>query len=508
MTIDASHVLTIPLFKLNLPRINKFDAYIQQLVDKSFELENRERKIREDTLLKRTACARLFIEGLFQAACCHTPDTAVAVPKSPRFYKQGSTEKISSHAHRNVNACINALVALDWVIEHKGFVDMGDFSYPTTLSATGGLLAAFAPHTNLWQKLTLSGDPIVLRNKDSSGHRTELIPPESSETDRIRSNLMALNEFMSSQVVCLNCPNWQLKKLATRMAKQGYQYETSGQVKRQRARPLNFSQVVMRRIFAKGRLDRGGRFYGAWWEYIPKNFRRYVTINGQPTVEVDFKEIHPRLLYALHRITPPDDLYDLGIRDPNVPYDASNPHYKKQRGIIKKFINALINDERGVHRLSSASSKTLGFSHDQLIELVFERHPLIKQVLNTDTGLHLQFLDSEIAESVMLDLMSQGIVALPVHDSFLVRAEFLPDLRRAMSSAFEKVVGTPAALKAEELAKDGFGYLDKGKKTNMAELMEEHLGSIHRGYVNSWRMQNPVVSHPNLSFYKPWLPPE
>jgi len=30
VTIDASHVLTIPLFKLNLPCTNKFDAYIQQ----------------------------------------------------------------------------------------------------------------------------------------------------------------------------------------------------------------------------------------------------------------------------------------------------------------------------------------------------------------------------------------------------------------------------------------------------------------------------------------------
>ena len=108
----------------------------------------------------------------------------------------------------------------------------------------------------------------------------------------------------------------------------------------------------------------------------------------------------------------------------------------------------------------------------------------------------------------MLDLMSQGIVALPVHDSFLVREEFLPDLRRAMSSAFEKVVGTPAALKAEELAKDGFKYLQKAKKANMTELIEEHLGSVHQRYVNSWRLQNPVVSHQNLSFYKPWLPPE
>jgi len=87
MAIDASHVLTIPLFKLNLPRSSKFNGQIQQLVEKSFELENRERKIREKTLLARTETARLLIEGLFQAACCHTPDTAIAVPFSQRFYK-------------------------------------------------------------------------------------------------------------------------------------------------------------------------------------------------------------------------------------------------------------------------------------------------------------------------------------------------------------------------------------------------------------------------------------
>ena len=56
MTIDASHVLTIPLFKLNLPRTNKFDAYIQQLVDTSFELESRERKIRDKTLSDVSVC--------------------------------------------------------------------------------------------------------------------------------------------------------------------------------------------------------------------------------------------------------------------------------------------------------------------------------------------------------------------------------------------------------------------------------------------------------------------
>ena len=107
----------------------------------------------------------------------------------------------------------------------------------------------------------------------------------------------------------------------------------------------------------------------------------------------------------------------------------------------------------------------------------------------------------------MLELMPQGIVALPVHDSFLVRQDFLPQLRAAMLKAFEEVLGATARLKPEELPVDGFAYLIK-KQTDMVMLMNEHLASFHRSYVMSWRKQNPEVSHPNLSIYKPWTPPE
>jgi hypothetical protein len=50
MAIDASHVLTIPLFKLNLPLSSKFNGQIQLLVEKSLELENRERKSRKKNM--------------------------------------------------------------------------------------------------------------------------------------------------------------------------------------------------------------------------------------------------------------------------------------------------------------------------------------------------------------------------------------------------------------------------------------------------------------------------
>jgi hypothetical protein len=64
-----------------------------------------------------------------------------------------------------------------------------------------------------------------------------------------------------------------------------------------------------------------------------------------------------------------------------------------------------------------------------------------------------------------------------------------------------------AKLKAEELPVDGFEYLIK-KRTDMVKLMDEHLGSFHRSFVMSWREQNLEVSHPNLSFFTPWIPPQ
>ena len=504
MQENASHVISLPLFKLNLPERSLFEPQIKQLTEKSFALENRKLKIRDSKLIDRASTARLLIEGLFQASRCHSPDTAISIPLTQQQYKKGSQSKISQYAYRDVRACFDALDRLGWIGFHKGFVDTGDTSYPTVLWAVGDLYESFKPHQNHWQRLVSSTDPVVVRQKNRSGYQEDVETPEGEVTERIRTNLVLINDFISNQAICLNCPNWQLKKLAVKVAKTN-PLQIGGP--RRRKTPLNFSQVILRRIFSKGCLDRGGRFYGGWWESIPKKFRRYITINGQPTVEVDFQEFHPRMLYLLHKQEPPRELYDLGLRFQEFPdYDENKKPYKQQRDIIKKFMNALINDEQGKHRLSDASSKFLGLTDQELRSVVYERHPVFKLAVKTDTGLHLQFLDSEIAEKVMLELMPHGIVALPVHDSFLVRQDFLPQLTAAMFKAFEEVMGAKAKLKPEELPVDGFDYLIN-KHTDMVKLMEEHQGSFHRSYVLSLRKQNPEVSHPNLSFYTPWIPP-
>jgi len=49
--------------------------------------------------------------------------------------------------------------------------------------------------------------------------------------------------------------------------------------------------------------------------------------------------------------------------------------------------------------------------------------------------------DSDMANQIMLGLARRGIVALPVHDSFLVKARHADQLREAMVSAFEQSTG-------------------------------------------------------------------
>ena len=62
MQENASHVISLSLFKLNLPAQSLFESQIKQLTEKSFALENRKLKIRDSKLIDRASTARLLIE--------------------------------------------------------------------------------------------------------------------------------------------------------------------------------------------------------------------------------------------------------------------------------------------------------------------------------------------------------------------------------------------------------------------------------------------------------------
>jgi hypothetical protein len=87
--------------------------------------------------------------------------------------------------------------------------------------------------------------------------------------------------------------------------------------------PLCFTNTIRRfrcnhkdlhRVFSRGSFQLGGRFYGCDVQNISKRLRSHITINGEPTVEIDYSSMHLRMLYHMHGLEAPEgDLYGFGI---------------------------------------------------------------------------------------------------------------------------------------------------------------------------------------------------
>lgn len=187
------------------------------------------------------------------------------------------------------------------------------------------------------------------------------------------------------------------------------------------------------RIF-NGELARGGRFYatGTSWQNVKADMRRRIAIDGEQVVELDFSSLHPAMLYAEAGAIMPADSYDIS------PW---------QRELVKLGVLVLINaNSEHTARLAIAhkpvmrtvaepgSQQAIRLAQD-LIDDIKRAHKPIAHAFHSDAGARLMRQDSELAERVMILLARQGIVALPVHDSFLVPASKRDQLEAAMLEA-------------------------------------------------------------------------
>jgi hypothetical protein len=272
------------------------------------------------------------------------------------------------------------------------------------------------------------------------------------------------------------------------MANEAYQLDWVFGDNKKKPLIFNYLHTQLRRIFSRGSFELGGRFYGGWWQFIPSEYRPFITINGLPTVELDYSEIHPRIMYQEANLSPPEgDLYDIGIRFDGISYNKDREPYKSKRKVIKTFINAMINDDRGNYKLSSDQIETIGMNTAQLEAAVLKKHPIIKNIKGKGHGLRYQFIDSQIAEKVMMKLLSKDILCLPVHDSFICQEHHLSDLENAMNEAYVEVLGSIPELKAPEVFKTYFepvfypnGVLD------LTYLKNFHNDSQHETFLNTF----------------------
>lgn len=189
----------------------------------------------------------------------------------------------------------------------------------------------------------------------------------------------------------------------------------------------------MVRIFNRT-FNRGGRYYalGGGWQSMSKEARKLITIDGESVVEIDYKTLHPALLYAEAGAALPEDCYSIG----------SWPRALAKLGLLV-LVNA---PTKAKARYAIAHHKTMsavavpGSQHalaaaDELMDDIKAAHHRIAQYFHSDKGAELMCLDSAIAETVMHLMLLNGVTVLPIHDSFLVQASKAELLEEAMQRA-------------------------------------------------------------------------
>jgi len=120
--------------------------------------------------------------------------------------------------------------------------------------------------------------------------------PDKPVVRQMRENLKLINRVLEEADIWLDITDEQMLKLREQLSRERDLYK----------RDVDFNRKTLHRVFLDRRLDLGGRFYGPWYQNIPKKYREYIRINDAPTLELDYSALHPNLLYALRDLDPPD----------------------------------------------------------------------------------------------------------------------------------------------------------------------------------------------------------
>lgn len=274
---------------------------------------------------------------------------------------------------------------------------------------------------------------------DEDGTR-KLVPfVESDSTKVMIENLKRINALYARTNIRLDLTDEQLAEMNLRM-----QHKAAREGKPAPMLLTHNLDGYLYRVFNDERFDHGGRLYGCEYQNVPKDYRPYVTINGSPTVEVDFSAMHPTMLYA-----------ELGIQLAFDPYLIS----KELRGLTKTTFNALLNARSsGIDPLPEFNEIDVGMSWIEWIKKVKEHMGPLRQFLGSGCGIKLQRKDSDIAEAVVMEFISQGIPILPIHDSFIVPVEHEARLIKVMRDKFRRATGFVCEVKSRKRATAGQSF--------------------------------------------------
>lgn len=202
---------------------------------------------------------------------------------------------------------------------------------------------------------------------------------------------------------------------------------------------INLHDKFVYRVFNEESFDKGGRFYGGWWQALSEAERKDILIGGEGTVELDFGGMLPSLLYAEAGIDYWTDINTDPYTLDDVPQPLANI---ATRQFCKKLFVAAINADSEKRAVKSQRTKGLTESTiKRILSLLKEKHQPIADEFKPGVGLEMMNREAQITERIIEHFTRREIPVLTIHDGYIVSRAHEAELEQQMRSAFETVAG-------------------------------------------------------------------
>lgn len=348
------------------------------------------------------------------------PGRRISYSRSDGFYKQRRQYTPEGFNLANVTAAIDLLEKLGYIVDHErrppGHRGTQSSFRPNPSLSMLLLPAVALPVKNEVIMKDRDGNVVSYEDKGKSdGQRKG--PSFSGRIHDMRAVVRKVNEVLADTDIVLDAEG----------------VVADGEWLRKGDYVMYPALKSLYRVFNGGwRL--GGRFYGGWWQGVKSEDRRYFLLNGERTEEIDYSQIHPRIIYKEAGVELVGDAYE-------IPGWSGT---KELRDLCKAAFNILVN-AACYDSARGALARDMGGDRQgaaELIEAIKAKHRDVAYYFHSAVGVRLQGLDSKMAEIVLAEMtVKRGIPVLPVHDSFIVAESHRETLVRVMKDAFERVVG-------------------------------------------------------------------
>ena len=412
------------VYKIHHPALKKcFKAIWLQVLEK---YKTKAKRLR--SLDKRENACFHILNNLFKAQYL-TFNPWVGYSRDKNQYAKGAYRNKTHFKYESFTQTVDYLIALGY-ISHKDNVHFPGSSFSSRMKASEKLIKIFdnldiSNLTSIYDQ-PKHQDKIILKDKNKKA-----IPYKANDLIKgWRNNLIIINQKINESRICLDMQDDQYHQLIMKLNKDKYRVDSFP----------DFTATTLHRVFNNSSFEQGGRFFGGWWQSIPRDFRKFITINYKPTEEVDYSGHHIRILYALEE----KDLV-------GQPYEVEDPS-RNTSDLIQNRKDATLIMLNSRNKVQAAYAiKNQGIQNIQRLMLEIEaRHCEISHKFYTGVGNKLMNQDSMIAEEVMLEMIKLNHTILPVHDSFIVRNSAAGDLISIMEKVFTKHCKNETILKTKE----------------------------------------------------------